>query len=921
MRPWAPLLLLLGLVACSSDSSDYVVAAQKYQATGDYPAAVIALKNSLRKDPQNARARLVLSEVYLALGEADNAQAQLKRAHELGVDPATTMLLQIDLALALNQPGEALEILATAVQTDDSPALKLREAEIYFMLDEPDKAQALFESLSERSTELEPKLGFIRSALANNNLQVALNSIDRGLVAHPDAGQLYALKGSAQMLAGNSEAAAEALLRAIKLLRADAISTDYIDALAELANVRLKSGQLPEAKVRLLELQELAPADPRILFLASHLAFAEGRYADAIAKLHSVLRAQPDNTSALMLSAQANFAQGNLYQAESSLKRLLLLDRRNLFASLLMANIQIAEGRAEAALAGLEPLGENNGHSAAYFVGLGQARAASGQAENALADFRRAIELDPESVPARLELAATYLGLGEKQKANQVLKALANVSSADQRLLRLLSIADIDTKDKVGSTVRLAQLLADNPTDGEIHRIAAGLFLSFSATDKARETLKAAEKFEPNSTATLMALAGVEISASNLTAAEVALNRVVELSPRHTVAMTALAKIAVGDNRRVDAIRWLERARESSSDAIDARLMLAELYADDDKLIRAQTIISETLELHKDVPEVARKAAIVLRAIGLQEEAERVLRHAARLAADDAGKSVAIGRTMTQFGLDADARPMFQLALEQAPKNTIARMNLFGLALRNREFSAAAAIINELRVENSDDALLEIMSADLQIVENKTDAARTSLNQALSHGAGAQAIVRLYQLNRIEGASEPEKILKEWLIAHPEDPTIVEVMAQHYQMTGELGKAREYYERTVRIAPGNAMALNNLAWLYMSQDDQRDLPTARAAYRASPGDPSIADTLGWILLKRGEAEKAVEFLRIANKRSRGNGEIRYHLAAALEKAGDKNEAQQLLEQLLSSPVTFTSRSEAQSLLQKLRVTT
>ena len=102
---------------------------------------------------------------------------------------------------------------------------------------------------------------------------------------------------------------------------------------------------------------------------------------------------------------------------------------------------------------------------------------------------------------------------------------------------------------------------------------------------------------------------------------------------------------------------------------------------------------------------------------------------------------------------------------------------------------------------------------------------------------------------------------------------------------GDLPKAREFAERAVSIAPGNA---------------------------------SIADTLGWILLAQGDTEKALNQLQAASAALPGNPDIRYHLAVALDRVGRTGDARTLLEQLLSSGTSFTSKADAEKLLDQLK---
>jgi Flp pilus assembly protein TadD len=115
------------------------------------------------------------------------------------------------------------------------------------------------------------------------------------------------------------------------------------------------------------------------------------------------------------------------------------------------------------------------------------------------------------------------------------------------------------------------------------------------------------------------------------------------------------------------------------------------------------------------------------------------------------------------------------------------------------------------------------------------------------------------------------------------------------------------------------MALNNLAWLYQRKGDLANARRlAERAFTAAPREPQIGDTLGWILLSHGEADKALTYLSAANLAAPNNPDIQYHLAVALNQLGRTADARATLESLLGSSVTFSERAEAEKLLQQLK---
>jgi Tfp pilus assembly protein PilF len=112
--------------------------------------------------------------------------------------------------------------------------------------------------------------------------------------------------------------------------------------------------------------------------------------------------------------------------------------------------------------------------------------------------------------------------------------------------------------------------------------------------------------------------------------------------------------------------------------------------------------------------------------------------------------------------------------------------------------------------------------------------------------------------------------------------------------------------------------LNNLAWLYQEQGDPRALETARKAYDLDPNKPEVADTYGWILLKRGKGQQGLPILQQAYVSYPTQPEIGYHVAVGLSQLGRKDEAVKVLTRLLRENENFDQAKDAKALLEKLK---
>ncbi|MBY0338180.1 MAG: tetratricopeptide repeat protein, partial [Acetobacteraceae bacterium] len=162
--------------------------------------------------------------------------------------------------------------------------------------------------------------------------------------------------------------------------------------------------------------------------------------------------------------------------------------------------------------------------------------------------------------------------------------------------------------------------------------------------------------------------------------------------------------------------------------------------------------------------------------------------------------------------------------------------------------------------------------------------------------------------------------LEAWLARQPRDPAVLSTLAQIDLQAGRDEVARRRLLDVVQQQPGNAAALNNLAWLVQKAGTPAALAEARPlAERALFLAPTAeaADTLGWILARQGERDRGVALLRQAAA-TRPEPGMAFRLAWALGEAGHRAEARGVLEPLLAAGAAFPERQEAERLLARLR---
>jgi len=168
-----------------------------------------------------------------------------------------------------------------------------------------------------------------------------------------------------------------------------------------------------------------------------------------------------------------------------------------------------------------------------------------------------------------------------------------------------------------------------------------------------------------------------------------------------------------------------------------------------------------------------------------------------------------------------------------------------------------------------------------------------------------------------DGGKAASQLAEQWTKTHPKDLLTQKALADGYARSGNLPQAKLAYERVLKIDPDDAETLNNLANVLLLLKDPDATKVAELALAKNPGNAGTIDTLGWVLFKNGQADRALQLLRDARLRQPGNPEIAYHLAAALAQAGRKAEAKAELESALKSGSPFDGSDQARILLKSL----
>ena len=200
----------------------------------------------------------------------------------------------------------------------------------------------------------------------------------------------------------------------------------------------------------------------------------------------------------------------------------------------------------------------------------------------------------------------------------------------------------------------------------------------------------------------------------------------------------------------------------------------------------------------------------------------------------------------------------------------------------------------------------KLRAAAMLAKQGKVDAARRYLADlpAVTIEQRAQVIQADAQILRDAGdAAAAYAVLAKALAEQPDQPDFLYDSAMVAEKIDKLDVVEANLTRLIALQPANAQALNALGYTLVDRTTRtaEGLALIERAYKLSPDDPFILDSMGWASFRAGKLDDAENYLRRALA-ERPDPEIAAHLGEVLWARGERARAQEVWEaQLRATP--------------------
>ena len=866
--PLLGLLALALLAACgpvSLTEEEHFQRALELEASGELRAAVIEWKNVLQQNPSNADARMRLGLVSLDLGDLPAARSELQRAADLGKELAVVGPALARVWLMEGDFQKVLEELDPSAFAAEDEAVRaqvlLLRGEALAARNQPDAAMEAFEEALALAPDLAlAHVGVAAVHAAHGRSEEARDRLQTALVMDPRLHQGWNLLGDLERSEGRLEAAEEAYGEAIQ----HGPSPYFF--LTKRALTRMALEDAPGMEEDLRAMRRLGPREPTTAYVQGLSHYQQGRYAEAQTAFEETLSRAPNFEPAVFFLGASHFAQQRWRQAEHNLERFLRAHPESDDAARLLALVRVQAGDLASAEDLLRPVIGRNPDDVLALNLMGNLYLARGEHDEGIGHLRRLTSIRPEDPQLRASLAAGLLRAGEREEGLQELEAAIEDAPGQHGLevgyaLQLLRGGDYAAA--LQAAERLHGALPDNPLP---LNLKAAALLGLGEPEQAREALQDALRVRPGDPTAAYNLAQMALQAGDPGEARQVFRDSLRANPGHVGVSLRLAQLEA-ESGNLDAMRvTLEESIERHSEVLAPRLVLGRYHLAQNEPRRALALLEPVRQSSADDVQMLDLLARAQLAAGQNAQAVTTLRNLAERMPESAEGRFRVGAAFEQAEASSEAGRQYRRALEIEPEYLPALQRLAVLALNEARPEEALTLARRMQQQETAAAAGHTIEGRVHAAAGRHDEAARAYEQAYALEPSAERVLALaltqQQLGRTDAAAE---LLSTRLAAYPDETSVRFYLAQALMTTGDNAGAVREYEDLAQTLPENVVVLNNLAFLYQTEGDERALDYAERAYALAPENPAIADTLGWVLVNRGEVERALPLLETARQ--------------------------------------------------------
>lgn len=747
-------------------------------------------------------------------------------------------------------------------------------------------------------------------------MEEASSWIDKALLSDPESAEGWSLLGDIRSAQDNLTEAEVAYSSAIEFRKYPALD------IAKRAQVRVQLDKFADAEADINTLKQKGYKDhPYVNYVAGVNYFKQKKYSEAEQAFQASYTSLPSSLQTEVYLATTHYILGNLEQAHSFAERVYTKAPRSLRARQLLGAIQISRSELNAATEVLKTSLDDSPDNTMVLSMLGTTSLLQGDTSQGVKYAEKVLSLAPESRQAQDMLMVAKLMDGQALDKDAASDQGLPLTEGDEFTRELLYAVESFRDGNIGQALEQAQKLNEKyPDKIEPINLIAACYLAVGQWDKAKIELERVLAIQANEPSAARNLAKVEIQQGNLERARTLLKALVEEYPGDEDAILLLAVIETRLGSLADGTRVLEQAVEHNPHALTIRAKLAEEY------LRAGHIV-KVLEVTRDLSgkqfqqqpsllEIRGKAQMLG---GDVVSAKLTFSRWTEVEPDSAQAHFLYSDSLARSGDMVQAQKQLVRAVQLDPNHLPARVGEIKMLVQQGELERAKQALANLKNDFGNRS--EVLGIEGWFALGSGDyvTAEQRLSAAVEQKPDMELTILLTKaLWAQKKHDQAINVMQMWLEDRPQDLPVLLHLAGSYLTLNREGEASEIYAKVVEIYPNYLPALNNLAWLTREKNLEQAIAYAERANNLAPNDPFVLDTLGMLLLKKGELKRGYRMIQGAAERSPQDPEIQLHLGQALMQQERLDQAKDVLNSVVKIAPDSQYASEAKKLLESMQ---
>ena len=888
--------------------------AEQLLAKGHVRDARIELRNALKQHADSGHAAYLLGRLDLEMGAPVSAERNARQALKEGYQPGPSLTLLLDSLLEQHRYVDLLHRYRLEGTSGEHGArIAVARARANLALGRAEAAAKDFTKAQQLDPHL-PELWLAKEtdALHRHDLAAARAALDKAAGAGANANQVTLRRAQLLIAMQKPDEAAKILAALVTK------SPGFFSARLAYADALAAAGDAKKARSQVHAVMKVLPNSATALYLLAALDVQAHDWKGAqntLQKLQPVIDKIP---AAYLLQAQADAGLGLKAAAVTAAQHYVARSPDDPNGHIALARLALANHQPKLALATLaagawpksvEP-------DVGMLILRGEAERQTGAISQAHADFARAVAMAPHDVTALANLGLIELAQNHPKAALASLRRAAaepNAKIAVQRMLAQAAISAGDTttaKTAIDTYEKHAGIDAAAPIRAEFDLTQGNL-------SGARKTLTQLHKDKPGSVAAVIGLARLNLIEGKAEAARSLLEQGAKRRPADAQIVSTLVSLELAAHDKAAAIKTLEAAHKAapSNPAFISDLVQLQLASKDTNA--AATLLNGLPSDMAGNPAILLASAKLALAQKHPDVAQAKLQALLHAKPDATEVRLALAQLDLSMKQANAAREVLDNGLNRSPHDATLMQARVGLALHEGGNEAAQAEARKLAGDPRHQPQSSALPGELLLSQHKAKEAAAAF--AAADKAAPSPALAFDQAKALLAGGQPdeaEKVLKTAAARYPKAAGFPLLLAQLALNRNDLPKAATLYRQTLDLAPGNVLALNNLAWVEQQLGKPDAVQLAERAFTLSPS-AQTADTLGWIQFKAIGGAHGLALLASAHQRAPKDQDIAYHYAAALAAAGHTKEAASVLSPLVHAKAGFRDSAAADALYKQL----